>query len=76
MVIKLDAKLEAAISEQSRQSGVPPEDLALQVLRDRFIATTPTLVANDQWLSRLRNIATDCGVALSDVAVSSEGIYE
>lgn len=30
----------------------------------------------DAWLRRLRSIATDCGVSLSNDAVSSEGLYD
>ncbi len=30
----------------------------------------------DEWERRLRAAASDCGVSLSDEAVSSEGIYE
>jgi hypothetical protein len=30
----------------------------------------------DEWERRLRQAASDCGVSLSDEAVSSEGIYE
>lgn len=30
----------------------------------------------DEWLRRLRSIAVDCGVSLSNEAVSSEGLYD
>jgi hypothetical protein len=33
-------------------------------------------VSGDEWVRRLRQVATDCGVALSDAAVSSEELYE
>jgi predicted DNA-binding antitoxin AbrB/MazE fold protein len=32
--------------------------------------------AQEEWLRRLRSIATDCGVSLSNEAVSSEGLYD
>jgi predicted DNA-binding antitoxin AbrB/MazE fold protein len=32
--------------------------------------------AQKEWLRRLRAIASDCGVSLSNEAVSSEGIYD
>jgi hypothetical protein len=76
MVIKLDPKLEAALNEQARRQGISPEDLALQALRDRFLAPTPVGESRDEWERRLRQAATDCGVSLSDEAVSSEGIYQ
>jgi hypothetical protein len=50
--------------------------LALQTLRDRFLAPAPAQESRDEWERRLRRAATDCGVSLSDAAVSSEGLYE
>jgi hypothetical protein len=76
MVIKLDPNLEAALTERARQAGVPPDVLALQTLRDRFLPSTSMHEGEDEWVRRLRSVATDCGVSLSDEAVSSEGIYE
>ena len=70
-MITLDAKLEAAVNELARRKGVTPEALALDALRDRFLTES-----EDEWVRRLRRVATDCGVALSDAAVSSEGIYD
>jgi hypothetical protein len=76
MVITLGPELEKALNELARQRGVAPEVLALEALRDRFLAPTRPNQAEDEWVRRLRQVATDCGVALSDAAVSSEGIYE
>ena len=36
----------------------------------------PPLQPRDEWERRLLSIATDCGVSLSNEAVSSEGLYE
>ena len=76
MVITLGPELEKIINELAQQRGVSPEALALETLRDRFIAPMRTAPAEDEWVRRLRQIATDCGVSLSDEAVSSEGIYD
>jgi hypothetical protein len=76
MVITLDPKLEAALNEMAQRKKVAPEVLALEALRDHFLAATPVDKPEDEWLRRLRRIATECGVSLSDAAVSSEGIYE
>jgi hypothetical protein len=76
MVITLGPELEKALNDLARRRGVPPEVLALEALRDRFLAPTRPNQPEDEWVRRLRQVATDCGVALSDAAVSSEGIYE
>jgi predicted DNA-binding antitoxin AbrB/MazE fold protein len=34
------------------------------------------LEARDEWEQRLVGLAKDCGVSLTDAAVSSEGLYE
>jgi predicted DNA-binding antitoxin AbrB/MazE fold protein len=39
--------------------------------------TIPVAVEpQDEWERRLLELATDCGVSLSNAAVSSEGLYE
>lgn len=37
---------------------------------------TELLEPRDEWEQRLRSIAVDCGVSLSNEAVSSEGIHD
>jgi hypothetical protein len=74
MVIALGPDLEVALNDLARKQGVAPEQLALQALRDRFLS--PALIPpRDEWERRLRSAATDCGVSLSNEAVSSEGLY-
>jgi hypothetical protein len=76
MVITLDAELEAALDERARLQGVSPEALALETLRAQFLRPLPAEMLGNKWVLRLRRLATDCGVSLSDGAVSSEGIYD
>jgi predicted transcriptional regulator len=76
MVITLDPDLEAALNELAHRQGVPPEVLAVNALRERFLAPGSRLQPRDEWERRLLGAATDCGVALPHAAVSSEGIYE
>jgi hypothetical protein len=40
------------------------------------IEVQPPSDTNDEWLRRLRSAATDCGVSLSNEALSSEGLYD
>jgi hypothetical protein len=72
MIIKIDAGLEAALSEQARRRGVAPETLALDVLRQRFLPVEP----RDEWERRLFGAAVDCGVSVPDSALSSEALYD
>ena len=76
MVLTLGADLEKTLIEIARRQGVAPEELALKVLRDRFLGAASLDEPRDEWEARLRRIATDCGVSLSDSALSSEGLYE
>ena len=71
MVITLGPELEKTLNDLAQQEGVSPEVLVLEALRERFLAPP-----RDEWVQRLRQVATNCGVALSDATVSSEGIYE
>lgn len=76
MVIALGPDLVAALTETARQHGVAPEALALDTLRERFLPPAPPIQPRDEWERRLLGIASDCGVSLSNAAVSSEGVYE
>jgi len=76
VVITLGPELEAALDEQARRQGVAGEDLALDALRERFLAPTLPVQPQDEWERRLLGLAKDCGVSLSDAALSREALYE
>jgi hypothetical protein len=76
MVITLGPELEAALKEQAQLQGVTPEVLALDALRARFLPSPPVIEPRDEWERRLRSLAKNCGVSLTNWAVSSEGLYE
>lgn len=76
MVITVGPDLEAALNDLARKQGVSPELLALDVLRERFLAPAMRIQPRDEWERGLLAAATDCGVSLSNEAVSSEGVYE
>ena len=77
---------------QTRQEAIDrAQALALRVLADRLehggavpplnqifvVAPDPALLEpRDEWERNLRSLAKDCGVSLSDLAVSSEGLYD
>jgi len=74
MVITLGPELVTALNAQASRQGITPEALALEVLSQRF--TTAQVEIREDWERRLRSVASDCGVSLSNEAVSSEGIHE
>ncbi len=75
MVLTLPSQLETALTEQARQRGVAPEALALDVLR-RHLTAPPLPAPADEWERRLLAAASDCGVSLSDEALSREAMYD
>ena len=76
MVITLGPDLEAALSAVAHTQGVAPETLALDALRERFLAGAVQLQPRDAWERGLLTAARDCGVSLPDSALSSEGLYD
>jgi hypothetical protein len=76
MVITLSPALAAALNEAAGQRGVAPEALALDALREHFLRVAAALQPRDEWESGLLEAARDCGVSLSDAALSSEGLYD
>jgi hypothetical protein len=75
MTLTLEIDLEAALNEQARRQGVAPEVLAVNALRERFLAGA-ALQPRDEWERGLLEAARNCGVSLPDSALSSEGLYE
>ena len=75
MVITLPSHLESALAAQAQRRGVDPETLALDLLRQHLLpAAPPTPV--DEWERRLFAAAVDCGVSVSDDALSRDGLYD
>ena len=75
MVITLSPDLEAALNELAQREGIAPEALALKALQERFLAKA-VLEPRDEWERGLLAAARPCGVSLSNLAVSSEGLYD
>ena len=75
MVIELSPELEIALSQMASRLSVAPEALVLDILQKRVLADA-TLQPRDEWERRLMSAASDCGVSLSNLAVSSEGLYD
>ncbi|WP_165235336.1 hypothetical protein [Aquisphaera insulae] len=77
MVIHLDPDLEAALTDSARRLGIPPEALARDVLRARFLGGAAAAIhPGDERERRLIRAASDCWVSLPHSALSSEGLYE
>lgn len=76
MVIDLDSKLEAVLKERATREDIAPESLALNVLREHFLASVSPISPLDEWERRLLETATDCKATLPHSALSSEGLYE
>ncbi len=76
MVITLSPELEAALNQLAHSKGVSAEDLALRALRERFLVRTPAFEPQDEWERLLLSAASDCGVSLSDEALSREEMYD
>jgi hypothetical protein len=75
MVVTLDAKLEAALHLRAKQQGVAPDELALSVLREKFLPPA-RLEPRDEWERGLLESARDWGVSFTDAELSRESMYE
>jgi hypothetical protein len=75
MVIQPGPELESALNTQAKRRGVAPEALAIDALKERFLAQVPP-VPRDEWERGLRAAARKCGVSLPNTAFSSEELYD
>jgi hypothetical protein len=76
MDITLTPDLAAALNEAARERGVAPEALVVNALREHFLAPHLRIEPRDEWGRGLLSAASDCGISLSNEAVSSQGLYE
>ena len=76
MVITLGPDLEAVLNDLARRQGVAPEVLALNALRERFLGPALRIQPRDEWERCLLGLAKDCGVSLSNEALSREELYD
>jgi hypothetical protein len=80
MSINLPADLQTIIRDEALRLNTTPDQVVEQLVRRHLSMTTqlapPLLEPRDDWERRLRAIAIDCGVSLSDEALSSEGLYD
>jgi hypothetical protein len=76
MTIVLEPDLEAAVREVARRQGVAPEEVALDALRRQLLLRAPVIEPQDEWERNLLALTRNCGVSLSDSALSREEMYE
>ncbi len=80
MTIQLSADLEAAVIDEAERLGTTPEVVVSRAiqehLRARATPVTPDRSAALEKLKRILAVARDCGVSLSNEALSSEGLYD
>jgi hypothetical protein len=74
MVLNLGPEIEAILNEAASRQGVTAEELAIKTLKDHFARSR--IQPRDDWGRLLLEAASDCGVSLSNEALSSEGIYD
>lgn len=73
--IDVPADLITPLTDEAARRGTTPQAVAEDVLRRRLLPP-PLPVPIDEWERRLFGAAIDCGVSVSDEALSSEGLYE
>jgi hypothetical protein len=76
MTITLGPDLSAALNDAARRQGVPPDVLALNVLRERFLTHASGIQPRDEWERHLLGLPKNCRVSRSDEALSRETLYE
>ena len=78
MTITLTPEIEKGLKLRARELGKAPEVLALEKLRLEFGAADGRNLPfepQDEWERRLLDIGKDCGISLSNEAVSTKGVY-
>ena len=53
-----------------------PDKARVKLTIDAQTVSEPAMQPQDEWERSLIGVAKDCGISLSDSALSSEGLYE
>ena len=78
MTIALTPDLEQKLAQKAQELGTTPEDFVLSKIQEEFAGTTQRtqpFEPQDEWEQHLQQASSPAGVALTDYAASSEGIY-
>ena len=74
--IMLTPELEAALNKSAQNKGVSPQELVLDTLKAQFLTRSKPPDPIDEWEQAVLGLGTDCGVSLTHLALSSEGLYD
>jgi hypothetical protein len=75
VTITLPPQLESALAARATERGIAPEELAVELL-SAYFPPDPPPIPHDEFVRLLQSAATDCGVSLSNEALSSDGLYD
>jgi hypothetical protein len=76
MTITLTPDLERNLIEQARRDGLPPEEIAIRALKEKFTVPAEPTMSAEEWIRLVRGIARPRGVSLPDEAFSREDLYD
>ena len=76
MQITLGPDLERALTRLAGLQGMASEDLALKVLRERFLPKTWQRVPHEELMRRSRAMGKDRGVSLPNSALGRDEMYD
>ena len=75
--VTLTPKLEQAVVDRAQLAGTSPQEFVLGILEKSLLPASGVNHSSiDEWEQALLAASVDCGVSLSDEAVSSEGLYD
>lgn len=76
MTINLDAELEAKLTALAEANGMAPDEYVRLLLRQQVVPKAVRPLSDEEFERRLRSIATDCGVSLTNEQLSREEMYD
>ena len=76
MTLTIDPVLERALNETAKHSGILPEDVVLNTLREKFAVPISSIQPKDDWERRLLGMATSCGVSPTEGAFNRDTLYD
>jgi hypothetical protein len=76
MTIGIPPEVEKALIDLTKERRIPPYLLAIEVLQEKLGLPRFDWTPRNEWEEKLLSAAHDCGVSLTDEAVSRDSLYE
>ena len=76
VTITIPPDLERAMNARAIQTSSTLEQIAIDSLMNAFLGPDSLTIDHDEWVTKLRHVASPTGISLSEESLSREELYD